>query len=92
MSTIKIASVAVALCLAPAASFAQQSVTQETLKRYCTGDYLEHCGQFSPGSLEVQSCFREKAKLLSQNCSAAITVYQQEQDGMSGIKKVNTTR
>lgn len=92
MNTLKIASLAVALCLAPTLSFAQQSATQENLKRYCTGDYMEHCGQFAPGGLEVQACFREKAKLLSPNCSTAILIYQQEQDGLGSVRKVNTTR
>lgn len=92
MNTIKLASITAALCLTPVLSFAQQSTNQETLKRYCTGDYLEHCGEFAPGAPEVEACFREKAKLLSPNCSAAITAYQQEQGGIGKIRKVNATR
>ncbi|GJE62187.1 hypothetical protein [Methylobacterium trifolii] len=92
MSTVKIASVALALCMTPALSFAQQSVGQENLKRYCTGDYLEHCSEFAPGGPEVQACFREKAKLLSPNCSTAIVAYQQEQGGSAGIRKVSAAR
>lgn len=92
MNTLKIASVAAALCLVPAMSMAQQSVSQDNLKRYCTGDYLEHCGQFAPGGPEVQACFREKAKLLSPNCSIAITAYQKEQNEAGTIRKVSVTR
>ena len=92
MSAMKIASIAVALSLMPTLGIAQQSMSQETLKRYCTGDYLEHCGQFAPGGPEVQACFREKAKLLSPNCSIAITAYQQEQNALGGIRKISATR
>lgn len=92
MSKMKIVSIAMALSLTPTLSLAQQSVSQEILKRYCTGDYLEHCGQFAPGGPEVETCFREKAKSLSPNCSTAITAYRQEQKGVGGIRKVSATR
>ncbi|MDP4026907.1 hypothetical protein Q8W71_30405 [Methylobacterium sp. NEAU 140] len=92
MNTTKIASIAAAACLMSSQNMAQQSGGQENLKRHCTADYLEHCSQFSPGGPELQACFREKFKILSHNCSIAITAYQQEQDGMSAIKKISAAR
>lgn len=89
MKTKNIAALACVLSLPPFAASAQQSGDQDMLKRYCTSDYLEHCGEFAPGGLEVETCFRRNAKVLSANCSAAIVAYQQNP---SAIRKVNAGR
>jgi hypothetical protein len=89
MRTMKIASLAAALGLIPVAGLAQQPINQETFKRHCTGDYLEHCGEFAPGGPEVEACFRGKIKKLSPNCSAAIMSHQREQ---APVRKVNAVR
>jgi hypothetical protein len=88
MNTPKIAALALVLGLTPAAAFAQKAVDQEMLKRFCTGDYLEHCGEHPPGGPEVEACFRRKAKVLSPNCSAAIVAYRP----VPGIRNVSATR
>ena len=89
MSTMKLIIVASVLSLTPGLSLAQQTNSQEVLKRYCTGDYLEHCSEFVPGGPEIEACFARKTKDLSPNCSAAIGAYQQERNV---IKKVSVTR
>ena len=89
MNTIKIAFIAVALSLIPVPGFAQQSASQEVLKRSCTADYLEHCSEFAPGGSEVEMCFKEKASRLSPGCSSAILAYKQEQ---KMIKQVSAGR
>ena len=89
MNTMKLAIIASVLSLTPTLSLAQQTSSQELLKRYCTGDYLEHCSEFAPGGPEIEACFSKKAKDLSPNCSAAIVVYQQER---GAIRKISSTR
>ena len=69
---------AAALLAAPAQ--AQQSKRgNETLKKYCTGDYLSYCGEFAPDSAEVRACFKQNKAKLSPNCQAAITSYNKAQ-------------
>lgn len=92
MSMPKVVSLTAVLCLASGVVLAQPQVSQENLKRYCVGDYLEHCSQFSPEGLEVQACFREKAGLLTPNCSMAIAAYQEEQKASAPVRKVSAAR
>ncbi len=65
--------------LAPAAAHADPSAMREVLKRSCTGDYLEYCGDHAPGGPEVEACFRENMKKLTPACASAITAYKREQ-------------
>lgn len=92
MSTSKVISLTAILSFASGSVLAQPQASQENLKRYCVGDYLEHCGQFSPDGLEVQACFREKAGLLTPRCSMAIAAYQEDQKPAGPIRRVNSTR
>ncbi len=92
MSWSKVACLTVVLGLSSSAAFAQPQANQENLKRYCIGDYLDHCSQFSPDGLDVQACFREKAALLTPNCSGAIAAYQEEQKSAVPVRKVSAAR
>ena len=68
-----------ALGLIPTAAFAQQSPGRDALKRACTGDYMQHCSDYTPGGPEVEACFKANLKKLTPACSAAITAFKQEQ-------------
>ncbi|NEU14009.1 3',5'-cyclic-nucleotide phosphodiesterase [Methylobacterium sp. BTF04] len=48
----------------------------ETLKKYCTGDYLTYCGNLSPDDPAMDKCFQANWKKLSENCRRAIDAYQ----------------
>lgn len=65
--------------LVPTVAQADPSAIREVLKRSCTGDYLEHCGDHAPGGPEVEACFRENIKKLTPACASAITAYKREQ-------------
>lgn len=90
--TTKAVCLAALLALTSSASLADQPASREALKRFCTGDYFDHCGQFAPDGPEVQACFREKRALLTPNCSLAITAYQQEQKPAASIRTTSATR
>ena len=75
MSTSKVVSLTAILSFVSGSVLAQPQASQENLKRYCVGDYLEHCGQFSPDGREVQACCRQKAVGLMPSCLMAIAVY-----------------
>ncbi len=49
----------------------------ETLKKYCTGDYLTYCGNLSPDDPAMDKCFETNWSKLSENCRRAIDAYQQ---------------
>ncbi len=79
---------ALAACaaLAVVPVFAQQALAQqtsaqqtprgnETLKKYCTGDYLSYCGQYNRDDPRLDACFKENWKKLSENCRRAIDAY-----------------
>ncbi|MBX9931342.1 MAG: cysteine rich repeat-containing protein [Methylobacterium sp.] len=51
------------------------------LKRHCTGDYLNYCGDIDPDSPEVQACFKKNKPQLSAACQAAIGSYTKAQKG-----------
>lgn len=70
-----IATTAAALAAPPAA----QTASRETLRQYCTGDYLTYCGDNAPDSPEVRACFKLNKAKLSPNCQAAITSYMKGQ-------------
>lgn len=79
MSQFKPALAALALVALPFAAVAEQSPAREALKRYCTGDYMEHCSEHAPGTPELEACFRTNMKKLSPGCASAITAYKREQ-------------
>ena len=67
-----------------AASTASQAASQsergnETLKKYCTGDYLQYCGNFNRDDPRLDQCFKTNWKKLSENCRRAIDAYAPNQ-------------
>lgn len=51
----------------------------ETLKKYCTGDYLTYCGNLSPDDPAVDKCFQANWTKLTENCRRAIDAYEKTQ-------------
>ncbi|GJD34475.1 3',5'-cyclic-nucleotide phosphodiesterase [Methylobacterium aerolatum] len=87
MKSIVTAAVAVFALTLPAA--AQQTKRgNETLKKYCTGDYLSYCGNLSPDDPATDACMQKNWKALSENCRRAINAYeaQQEQANPKGAR------
>lgn len=82
--TFKMTSLALALvtvsAFSSAAAFAQAAPQtkrgNETLKKYCTGDYLTYCGNLSPDDPAVDKCFQTNWTKLSENCRRAIDAYE----------------
>lgn len=70
---------ALGLLAVPTLALAESSPAREALKRYCTGDYMEHCSEHQPNTPELEACFRTNMKLLTPGCSSAITAYKREQ-------------
>lgn len=62
---------------APAAPMTKRG--NETLKKYCTGDYLSYCGNLAPEDPALDACFEKNWKQLSENCRRAIDSYQASQ-------------
>lgn len=56
----------------------------ETLKKYCTGDYLTYCGNLSPDDPAMDKCFQTNWTKLSENCRRAIDAYQQAPGNKKG--------
>lgn len=50
----------------------------ETLKKYCTGDYLQYCGNLAPDDPATDQCFKTNWKNLSENCRRAIDAFYPE--------------
>jgi hypothetical protein len=71
--------VTLGLVLTPIAAQAEPASMREVLKRACTGDYFEFCGDHEPGGPEVEACFRTNMKNLSSACASAITAFKREQ-------------
>ena len=66
-----------AACALTLPAAAQQSKRgNETLKKYCTGDYLTYCGNLSPDDPAMDACFEKNWQKLSENCRRAIDAYQ----------------
>ena len=69
-----------AACALTLPAAAQQSKRgNETLKKYCTGDYLTYCGNLAPDDPATDACFQKNWKKLSENCRRAIDAYEAEQ-------------
>lgn len=62
-----------------AAPAANPSVDRDTLRQYCSGDYLTYCGNYAPDTAEVRACFKQNKARLSPNCQAAITGFVRSQ-------------
>ena len=85
---IVLAAVAALALTLPAA--AQQSKRgNETLKKYCTGDYLSYCGNLAPDDPATDACMQKNWKQLSENCRRAIDAYEAQggQGGQGGAKR-----
>ena len=77
LKPIVLAVVAASALTLPAA--AQQTKRgNETLKKYCTGDYLTYCGNLAPDDPATDACFQKNWKKLSENCRRAIDAYEAE--------------
>lgn len=48
----------------------------EDLKRYCSGDATTFCSGVDPDGKEMDACFKEHRKELSENCRRAIDAYR----------------
>ncbi|GEP00235.1 hypothetical protein [Methylobacterium haplocladii] len=66
---------ATAAFAAPAAAPA----TRETLKQYCTGDYLNYCSDYAADTPELKACFKQNNAKLTPDCRAAIASYTKAQ-------------
>ena len=66
-----------ALLTVPAA--AQMKRGNETIKKYCTGDYLSYCGNLAPEDPATDACFERNWTKLTENCRRAIDAYQAQQ-------------
>ena len=78
MPTFLAAAAALALALPAAAQQAKRG--NETLKKYCTGDYLSYCGNLAPDDPATDACFQKNWKKLSENCRRAIDAYEAQKD------------
>lgn len=66
----------IALVVATSAANAVESKRgNDTLKKYCTGDYLSYCGNLSPDDPATDACFKANWAKLSENCRRAINAY-----------------
>lgn len=74
---------AAASALALPAAAQQSKRGNETLKKYCTGDYLSYCGNLAPDDPATDACFQKNWKNLSENCRRAITAYEAQQNQKS---------
>ncbi|GLS42298.1 3',5'-cyclic-nucleotide phosphodiesterase [Methylobacterium brachythecii] len=63
------------LAVAGAAQAVETKRGNETLKKYCTGDYLSYCGNLAPEDPATDACFKTNWKKLSENCRRAIDAY-----------------
>ncbi|MDP4021975.1 3',5'-cyclic-nucleotide phosphodiesterase [Methylobacterium sp. NEAU 140] len=68
------------LALAVPATAQQSKRGNDTLKKYCTGDYLNYCGNLDPDAPATDACMQKNWKQLSENCRRAINAYQAEQE------------
>lgn len=86
---LKLTSLAFALGVAvplaaPASAAPETKRGNETIKKYCTGDYLNYCGNLAPEDPKLEACFEKNWKSLSENCRRAIDAYQATQGNKKG--------
>lgn len=83
--TFLVFALAVAVPLATPVSAAPETKRgNETIKKYCTGDYLNYCGNLAPEDPKLEACFEKNWKSLSENCRRAIDAYQATQGNKKG--------
>ena len=58
---------------APASSTAKQAKAE--LRKYCTGDALNLCGDLDSDDPAMKACFNKNRSKLSENCRRAIDSY-----------------
>lgn len=76
---------AAALLAGPVLAQAPQTKRgNETLKKYCTGDYLNYCSTFSADDPAVDKCFETNWTKLTENCRRAIDAYAGKPGGKKG--------
>lgn len=68
-----------ALLLTTSAVLAAPAATRETLKQYCTGDYLSYCSDYAADSPELKACFKQNKARFTPDCQAAIASYAKAQ-------------
>ncbi len=76
LAVVLAATAALAAGSAQAQPAPQTKRGNETLKKYCTGDYLTYCGNLSPDDPAMDKCFQANWTKLSENCRRAIDAYQ----------------
>jgi cAMP phosphodiesterase len=74
----------IALAVATAAQAIESKRGNDTLKKYCTGDYLSYCGNLAPDDPATDACFKTNWKKLSENCRRAIDAYTPTPSGKRG--------
>ena len=79
--------VAAALALTLPAAAQQTQRGNETLKKYCTGDYLNYCGNLAPNDPATDACFQKNWKSLTENRRRAITAYEAQQEQKAPAKE-----
>ena len=67
---------AAAITLTAGAASALTQRQEAIFRTECGGDYMRLCGDFKPGTPEIEMCFKRKAKELSPGCSKAIADFQ----------------
>ncbi|WP_438345160.1 3',5'-cyclic-nucleotide phosphodiesterase [Methylorubrum populi] len=87
LTPLVLALTAAAVLLAAPVQAQQSKRGNETLKKYCTGDYLSYCGNLDPDDPATDQCFKTNWSKLSENCRRAIDAYTPPKDSARGNKK-----
>ncbi|GEO99556.1 3',5'-cyclic-nucleotide phosphodiesterase [Methylobacterium haplocladii] len=66
---------AIALAVTTSAQAVESKRGNETLKKWCTNDYLVYCGNISPDDPAMDACFKTNWTKLNENCRRAIDAY-----------------
>ncbi len=67
--------VAFALAVTTSAQAVESKRGNADLKKYCTGDYLRFCAEFSADDPATDACFKRNFAKISENCRRAINFY-----------------
>ena len=78
---LALAGSAVLLAASVSAQAIESKRGNETLKKYCTGDYLSYCGNLAPDDPATDACFKTNWARLSENCRRAIDAYTPPKPG-----------
>ena len=74
MSVVRVALLSAAVVGALAGRAVAQNADTD-YRRYCAGDYQRLCAAYSPGTPEVEQCFRDNFNQLSKGCRDTIVKY-----------------